>query len=376
MMTLREWLAFSGFRAAAALAFCLLPITAQAEESACIASTGQESPATGAGNPGSICPEEIAPMQVFRDCDVCPELIALPMGEFMMGAPEEEYRRVLYFAEGAIQLATPENPYVPAHEGPQQKVVVDIPIAMGKNEITWDEWMACVDDGGCKGYIPDKRIGKSGTDEAVIRSLTSEQFKHLPSRDAMLEAVKADAFFEISGRYPVVNVSVEDARAYVDWLNRKLGIDAYRLPTEAEWEYAARAGTTTRFAQGYEPTPDQANISGETTAFSEQRDRPDLRTLPFPVPVDEMDAANPWGLRHMSGNVAEITLSCFTARLQPWATTSEWLKKSFGENCERVSRGGSNQGPMDFARVAWRQRRPDDATRTQYTGFRIVKELN
>jgi formylglycine-generating enzyme required for sulfatase activity len=316
------------------------------------------------------------PLNIFRDCDVCPEMIELPLGEFVMGAPDDEFRQTVYYADGALQLATKDNPYIPENEGPQHKVTVDIRIAMGRNEITYDEWMACVNDGGCNGYVPDKRIGKSGSTEEVIRSLTDHRFKHLPSRDAMLAAVEADEFFLIGGRYPVLKVSFDDAQSYVAWLNRKLGIDAYRLPSEAEWEYAARAGTTTRFAQGYEPTPDQANISGQHTAFVEQRDRPDLRTLPFPVPVDEMDAANPWGLRHMSGNAGEITLSCYTPRYLGWASTREWLEKSFAEKCERVARGGSNVGTMNSGRAAFRMPIPRNTTRTQYDGFRIIKELN
>jgi len=316
-----------------------------------------------------------APLDVFRDCEVCPEMIELPLGEFVMGAPEDEFRRIVYYRDGAFQIATPEAPYVPENEGPQHRVTVDIRIAMGRNEVTWDEWMACVDDGGCNGYVPDNGIGKSGTDEAITRSLDPDNFKPLPSRDAMLRALEKGSFLYISGRYPVLRTSYDDAQSYVDWLNRKLGTDAYRLPTEAEWEYAARAGTTTRFAQGYEPTPDQVNLSGETTEATLVADRPDLRTLPFPVPVDEMDAANPWGLRHMSGNAGEITQSCYTTRYAGWATTSEWLEKSAALDCDRAWRGGSFFGPMDSGRVAWRMAVEKQFNRSQYDGFRIVKEL-
>jgi formylglycine-generating enzyme required for sulfatase activity len=325
----------------------------------------------------ALCPTQnyAEPLDIFRDCDVCPEMIELPLGEFVMGAPDDEFRQLVYVGADGLLLATKEHPWVPENEGPQHKVVVDIPIAMGRNEVTWDEWMACVDDGGCNGYIPDNLIGSVGSEDESIRSLTDDRFNHLPSRDEMLAIIKADEFLPIRGRYPVLRVSYEDAQAYIAWLNKKLGTDAYRLPTEAEWEYAARAGTTTRFAQGYEPTPDQANISGQVTAVVEHQDRPDLRSLPYPVPVDEMDAANAWGLRHMSGNAGEVTLSCYLPRYQGWATTSEWLAKSFGENCDRTERGGGFGGPMNAARVAFRNTYRDGTSRNQYDGFRIVKEL-
>lgn len=254
-------------------------------------------------------------------------------------------------------------------------MTIDIRIAMGKNEITFDEWMACVNDGGCGGYIPDHEVGQWGSDEAVMRALTDPRFNHIPSEANIASTLGKPGFLQIGGRYPVHYVSYLDGQAYVAWLNQKLNTDAYRLPTEAEWEYAARAGTTTRFAQGFEPTPDQANISAEFTEMMMHTDRPDLRTLGYPVPVDELDAANPWGLRHMSGNLGEITLSCYTERYKGWSTSSEWLEKSFRPNCERTERGGSFGGPMDAARVAWRDS-DEEKTQTRFGGFRIVKELN
>jgi formylglycine-generating enzyme required for sulfatase activity len=375
-MTLREWLAMSGFRAAAALAFCLLPMIAHADEPACIAATGQESPATGAGSPGSTCPEEITPPQVFRDCDVCPEMIALPMGEFMMGAPDDEFRRnVTIDRAGGRVVTTPESPFVVPEEGPQVRVVVDIPIAMGRNEITYDDWLACMNDGGCGGYLPDDGATSAGSMQAIKRSLTDPSLSHTASEAEIARAVAEEDYVRVSGRYPVIWVSYLDAMAYIQWLNTKLGMDAYRLPTEAEWEYAARASTTTRFAQGFEVTADQANFNGESTELYLAEVRPDLRTRGYPVPVDELDAANAWGLRHMSGNVSEITSSCFSMRLGGWRTSSEWLKKSPAASCKRSARGGSYGSPMDKVRVAQRLPR-DEAHRGSSSGFRVVKELN
>jgi formylglycine-generating enzyme required for sulfatase activity len=226
--------------------------------------------------------------------------------------------------------------------------------------------------------MPDDRGAQWGSYDAIVRSLADPRFKHAPSEADIAKVINTPAFLRIGGRYPVSDVSYLDAVAYVAWLNQKLGTDAYRLPTEAEWEYAARAGTTTRFAQGYEPTAEQANISGAATASMEQRERSDLRTLGYPVPVDELDAANPWGLRHMSGNLDEITLSCYrgdTARLPPWASTSEWLSQTNGESCERMLRGGNYGQDMNEARVAARGPMREH-TRLDFIGFRIVKELD
>ena len=297
------------------------------------------------------------------------------MGSFVMGAPDDEFRRNLVIDENGSRLATPEDPFVKEDEGPQHEVTVDIRIAMGRNEITFDEWMACVNDGGCGGYVPESDIRFMGPEELVLGELYHERLVPLPSSKRIVEEMMLGSkVFPLRGRYPVFLVSYLDAQSYVAWLNDKLGTDAYRLPTEAEWEYGARAGTTTRFAQGFEVTSEQANFCGSATAFMLGEERPDLRCLNYPVPVDELDAANPWGLRHMSGNIGEVTLSCYTERYEGWATTSEWLEKSFGESCKRTQRGGGYISPMDVTRVAWRAPK-NETYQTSFVGFRIVKEL-
>ena len=318
------------------------------------------------------------PLDTFRDCDVCPEMIELPMGDFVMGAPIDELREKSELLGVGItkeELAKVDR-LAAESEGPQHRVVIDLRFALSKNEITYGEWMACVEDGGCGGYIPDPEVMPAGTSEAIERALTDPRFVHTPSERKIAEVSGNRKNLRIGGRYPVINVSYLDALAYVTWLNKKMGTDSYRLPTEAEWEYAARAGTVTPFAQGYEPTPAQANFSGETTEFFTQVDRPDLRTLGHPVPVDELDAANQWGLRHMSGNVAEITMSCQTEHYEGWATSSEWLANSFPEGCVRVVRGGSFGNGMASTRVAYRAYMTDETERSEYVGFRVLKQMN
>jgi len=129
----------------------------------------------------------------FKECDSCPEMVVIPAGHFIMGAPETE--------EGSS-----------SDEQPQHSVTITRPFAVGRFAVTFHEWDSCVAAKGCKNYRPaDRGWGR--------------------------------------GRRPVINVSWEDARAYVAWLSRETG-KPYRLLSEAEREYVTRAGTTTPFWWG------------------------------------------------------------------------------------------------------------------------------
>ena len=132
--------------------------------------------------------ERIRPGPVFRDCEVCPQMVVVPAGSYMMGSPaSEEGRR--------------------DEEGPRHRVTIGYSLAVGVYEVTFDEWDACVEAGECWGYRP--------SDEDWGR-----------------------------GSRPVINVSWDEAKDYARWLSSETG-EAYRLLSEAEWEYVARAGTTT-----------------------------------------------------------------------------------------------------------------------------------
>lgn len=147
------------------------------------------------------------------------------------------------------------------HEGPEHEVLIDIPIAMGRNEVTREDWSACVAERGCS-HVPDPRILKFGGGYYV-----ADDPLHL-----------------------VFDVSYLDMLEYVAWLNRKVSAQVYRLPTEAEWEYAARAGTHTKFAQGNRLTTEQANIGVFIHGNGRSKANPKNRKMP--VTVDELDAAN------------------------------------------------------------------------------------
>jgi formylglycine-generating enzyme required for sulfatase activity len=242
----------------------------------------------------------------FEDCGGCPRMVVIPAGEFTMGSP------------ASVQGAEA-----------QHRVTIASPFAVSKFEITFEEWDACLNEGGCRGYRPD--------DEGWGR-----------------------------GKRPVMNVSWEDAKAYADWLSRKTG-QPYRLLSESEWEYAARAGTTTMFSGGDVLTPRQANYDGSADGTG-----PSDENRQMTMPVGSF-AANGFGLHDMHGNVSEWVEDCwqddYTAR-HP-TDGSAWLEG----NCDgRVVRGGSWEDSQVELRSA--ARTGGDRTDRFYTdGLRIARSL-
>jgi formylglycine-generating enzyme required for sulfatase activity len=250
--------------------------------------------------------EPMRPGWEFRDCaDVCPTMVVVPAGEFMMGSPLGEADRS-------------------SNEGPQRKVNIERPFAVGKFEVTFAEWEACVAAGGC----------------------TSNR---MPSDQGWGK-----------GRRPVINVSWHDAKEYVKWLSDKTGRH-YRLLSEAEWEYAARAGTTTRYAFGGTISKSQAQFpeggagsAGETAEVGS-----------FP--------ANRFGLHDMHGNVLEWVEDNWHPDDQGAPLDgSVWRG---GDVSLRVCRGGAWVDNPDFLRSARRViGLPDD--RLSNVGFRLARTLD
>lgn len=251
--------------------------------------------------------ESAAPGRVFRDCTACPIMVEIPSGSFTMGSPESESG---------------------TDEGPQHLVTIRSPFAVGAYEVTFAEWDACVRGGGCGGHEPD--------DEGWGR-----------------------------GNRPVVNVSWEDAQAYVEWLSREAG-QGYRLLSEAEWEYVARAGTETARYWGESESGQcrYANGSNESAPCS------DGYEVTSPVGAFQ---PNPFGLYDVLGNVWEWTADCWNdSYVGAPLDGSAWRS---GDCSLRVLRGGSRNASPDHLRSAFRGR-PQAGNRLSGIGFRIARTLN
>ena len=248
-----------------------------------------------------------APGSAFRDCENCPEMVAIPAGDFMMGSNMLESNRL-------------------SGEGPQFRVVFPRNFAVGKFEVTFEEWDACVRERGCTHNPADEGWGR--------------------------------------GRRPVVNVSWADAKQYTQWLSAKTGRN-YRLLTESEWEYAARSGTSTPFSTGATITPAQANYNATYTYAGGVSGVPRNQT----VPVGEFPA-NSYGLHDMHGNVYEWTEDCNTPNYQEVA--GDGLAANRGDCSMRIMRGGAwVTMPRDLRSAA--RGRLGSALRYNYIGLRVAR---
>ena len=208
------------------------------------------------------------------------------------------------------------------NEKPVREVVI-ASFALSKHEVTFAQWDACVSGGGCGGYRPDD-WGRGRADR------------------------------------PVRNVRWEDAQSYVSWLSRETG-EEYRLPTEAEWEYAARAGTTTRYSWGNEIGVNRANCRADGCG-----DR-----WGSTAPVGSFPA-NAWGLHDMHGNVWEWVQDCWNGSYAGAPVDgSAWLS---GNCSERVVRGGSWVNIPRNLRAANRNG-ITTGFRNDLSGFRVARTL-
>ncbi len=198
----------------------------------------------------------------FQDCwleggkRICgPEMLVVPAGNFLMGSPPDEPDRESWKA---------------GCESPQHKVTIAKPFAIGRFAVTFAEWDAAQQDKDWNAITG--RAARRPKDEGWGRD-----------------------------DRPVIDVDWDDAKAYVKWLGEKTGKD-YRLPSEAEWEYACRAGTVTPFWWGSSITPEQANYNGSTAPYKGGGKKGEYRQKTLPVKSFE---PNPWGLYQVHGNVWE-----------------------------------------------------------------------
>jgi formylglycine-generating enzyme required for sulfatase activity len=269
--------------------------------------------------------------QTFKECRNCPEMVVVPAGVFMMGSPANEPER--------------------RENEPQHKVSISRAFAIGKTEVTWDQWEACVRDRWCDGVGVENAL-KNNEDGTPNTNFVDWG----------------------RGTRPVVGVRWFDAQNFVGWLNNKTGLDdAYRLPAEAEWEYAARAGTTTAYPWGAKLDHNHGNFGGPGPGLggkAEGRDTWVDQTAPvasFPP--------NAWGLHDMNGNVFEWVEDCYEADYAHAPVDGTANKQ--GNCANRVFRDGTFLSNPYMQRSA-RRGAPYPATRRgrNYLGFRVAKSLD
>jgi formylglycine-generating enzyme required for sulfatase activity len=272
------------------------------------------------GNPVALRgaqPDLLPAGSAFRDCAHCPEMLVVPPGQFLMGSRPTETGRF-------------------EDESPAHRVTITKPFAVGKFEVTFEEWNACVEDGACA------PLGNHGS------------------------GLK---------RHPVVNVSYEQAIGFTEWLSGRTG-KKYRLLSEAEWEYAARAGTDEVGFWGN--SPDRAcqfaNVYDETAKAAHS-----FGWENFPCddgyantgPVGSFEP-NGFGLYDMLGNVWEWVDDCYNGSYAGAPTDGRVWRT--GDCSRRVNRGGGWYGPPRFMRFAERDALPplksDDRV-----GFRVARTL-
>jgi formylglycine-generating enzyme required for sulfatase activity len=236
------------------------------------------------------------PGETFRDCAECPEMVVVPSGEFSMGG---------------------DSPY----EKPERKVTIAQAFAIGRREVTFDEWDACVAARACRNRPEDHGWGR--------------------------------------GTRPVINISWDDAKEFVAWLSQTTG-RPYRLPTEAEWEYAARAGGNSPYPWGRAVGTGHANCA-------ECMVPPTGRTMPA-----GSFRPNAFGLFDTAGNAAEWVEDCWNDSYRGAPRDgSAWLA---GECRQRGLRGGSFASRGNFVRSSARFRYDRDV-RYYANGLRVARDL-
>ncbi len=267
---------------------------------------------------GPLAPEReraLKPKDNFKECDGCPVMVTMPAGSFTMGSPANEPQR------------GPD-------EGPQQQIAIRQAFAVGRSEVSFDEWFACVAEGGCNAYRP----GDYGWG---------------------------------AGKRPVINVSWTDAQAYVKWLSQKTGAP-YRLLSESEREYAARGCTSpscpsTPFWFGKDISPARANYDWRYSYDGSAKAQPPRRTV-----ATDASEPNPFGLLHVHGNVWEWVQDCWNASLA--GLPGDGAPRTTGDCNSRVIRGGAwSDEPKDLrsAKRSWEvvgERRAE-------IGFRVARTL-
>ena len=259
------------------------------------------------------------PEGLFRECEACPGMVVVPPGTFVMGSPDSEVGRA-------------------RNEQPLRQVTIDAPFAVGAYEVTVGEWNACVLAGGC-------------------------------------DAVEEEDDGQDRDRHPVSNVSWVAVQAYVRWLSAETG-QAYRLLSEAEWEYVARAGTEGMRYWGGGASEQCEHANAQDTTYL--RERPARNPAPCADGYTEaapvgLYAPNAFGLHDILGNMSEWTQDCWNPSYSDAPRDgSPWEE---GNCTVRVYRGGFWGTPPQALRAAARSAHPFDYAAGS-PGFRVARELD
>ena len=236
---------------------------------------------------------------IFKDCPSCPEMTMIPPGTFLMGSIKGKNR-----------------------ERPVTRITIRQPLAVSRYEVTFDQWDACFSAGGCSKKPSDRGWGR--------------------------------------GNRPVINILLTDIAEYVSWLTKKTGY-LYRLPSESEWEYAARAGSRTEFNWGDQMLPGAANCRGCGTQWSGHKSAPVGQFKP-----------NAWGLYDVHGNVLEYVTDCWTTNHKKVPIDGS---PKITQGClSKVVKGGSWYYLSKVSRSASRVRN-DKRVFSYFIGFRVFREI-
>ena len=283
------------------------------------------------------------PGTVFKDCPDCPEMVVVPPGRFTMGVDGGEKDR---------------------YEGPVREVSIGYPFAVGRFELTNGQYRRFVEATGHKTAGTGCNVFRGARVEAAPGSGWADPSYGRPIRDDE----------------PVACIRWSDAKSYVSWLAGKTG-QKYRLLTEAEWEYAARAGSTGTHVWGEDPTQacKYANIHDKS---AEKLAATKALKLPYgPAPCDDgyegvapvgRFAPNPFGLYDMLGNVWEWVEDCYE---MPYPAKPVDGSAQLAKGCDRRgTRGGSWRTDSPRQRPAFRGRGPEALT-SQIFGMRVARDL-
>jgi formylglycine-generating enzyme required for sulfatase activity len=274
----------------------------------------------------------LAPGKTFRDCADCPEMVVIPSGEFLMGDESG-----------------------PPPERPAHRVRVAAPFAVAKFHVTRGDYELFIQ---ATGHASDGCDFRDGNNWRPLGNLSWH-----------------DPGFPQNNRHPVVCVSWDDAVAYAKWLSQLTG-KPYRLLTEAEWEYAARAGTTTRFYWGDDQSQICAYENVEDQAYEERfgriRDVECRDGFVFTSPVGSFKP-NPFGLYDMLGDAFQWVSDCWTENYDG-APADASIAVVAGGTCAHIARGANWYRQPGAVRASLRFR-DEIGRRGTVIGFRVARDL-